>query len=185
MPILRTLSRRIQPLHAPADPAREARIVDFWIEKQELSNWCWVSALQSISNYGAETYWSQREVAAEILKDDECLHHPDKFDEPRNIRSDLEEMGGMSLHLDRALTEYGVRLRVDGQSLAVCLIGWGNGTYHYVLVSGWDEIGGDLFLHVCDPAHGGGPARVPYSDLLLSYNERNVDWVQSTIVTGF
>lgn len=156
----------------PVQTAGGFRYPDFRLQPQQQRNWCWVSVLQALLLHRCGWPSRQASIAAAVLRRPACLTDPAPCDEPFELFSYLEGVcGQFHWRGSRAPAWSGLKDQIELRYPALCLIQWGDGTHHYVVVTGWDEDGVEEAVLLWDPAHRVGEELVAFDALCGDYDE--------------
>lgn len=133
-----------------------SRQLDFTMQAQTESNWCWAATATSVSHfYRVRSRWTQCRVADAELQRTDCCGSPTAG--PCNV----------PWYLDRALTRTrnlvrvtgpvsfsAVRAEIDAGRPVGARVGWSGGGGHFTCIYGYSTVLGQAFLDVDDPIHG-------------------------------
>jgi Papain-like cysteine protease AvrRpt2 len=151
-----------QPPAAPSNP------LDFPIECQKASQWCWAAVTVSVARfYSAASPWQQCKLAGEVLcrtccgGSEECMadDHPSGCDQPYlvyhplGVVGHLHEIRAAPIPLWAAPDTLTIQGEVDAERPVVCRIGWKDGGGHFVVLYGYDRSGTEPLVHVADPVN--------------------------------
>jgi len=143
--------------------------LDFIMEHQQQTNWCWAATSTSVAlYYNAASGWTQCSVAnTELTRTDCCSTGASG---PCNVSNVLNHPLSVVGHLDRmipASTSFvDVQATIDvGRPLAL-RVAWTGGGAHFLVIDGYDAHGGQ-WVSVDDPIYG--PADVLYTTMLSGY----------------
>lgn len=151
-------------------------VLDFLMQRQELSKWCWAAISVSLGRYYGVARWQQHGVAGALMGFD-CS----RFREEPRVRARCNKYA----MLDEALQLAGcyshwspgrptferIRAEIDA-GRPVCLqIEWRRGGMHYAVVIGYDA-GGELYVE--DPLHG--PSVQPFEKFPGGYRKGGGVW---------
>ena len=132
-------------------------VLDFVIQRQKLSKWCWAAIAASLGNYYRTSYLQQHEVASRMLKFDCSRFHESTsvathcnqcamIDEALRISGCYSHWSPGRPTFDRIQSEIDV-----GQP--ICLrLEWYKGGFHYLVLIGYYNETGEIYVD--DPLHG-------------------------------
>lgn len=131
-------------------------VLQFDMESQTQSNWCWAATSKSVSKfYSALSPWTQCKVASEGL-DKTCCDSP------------VPSACNISWYLDKALdithnyvsmqsgtiTWSQVKQELEKGLVVGARIGWSGGGGHFMVIHGVSKSDGVEYLHIDDPIYG-------------------------------
>jgi hypothetical protein len=135
--------------------------LNFAIQKQEQTEWCWAAVSASIRGfYSPGGALRQCEVVNQMLLRQDCCDNPSSCNTQFNLKLTLEELRHLQQN-DPGQPDFGrVVTEIDtGQPLAV-KIRWDGGGNHFVVVYGFTD---DGKVHVADPMH-------PTDSVIVTFN---------------
>ncbi|HTV37612.1 MAG TPA: papain-like cysteine protease family protein [Xanthobacteraceae bacterium] len=136
-----------------------AQTLNFVIQQQIETNWCWAAVSTSVSLfYDPQSMWKQCGVAEKALSRNDCCSDPAAASDPGRCNSPW--------YLDKALIITGNLNRMESRRLAFnevqaeiaakkpigCRVGWYGGGGHFLVIRGWivGETGIE-YLELSDP----------------------------------
>ena len=151
------------------DPT-DAVLLDFTLEKQQLSNWCWAAIAASVGRFYGTSQLSQRQIVCELL-----ALSPERL--PAN--SDNHHVSNQQITLDRSLALVNcdsrwstgrpsyeqLLLEISSVCLPCARIDWRNGGAHYLVIKGINIKAKNLYIE--DSLNG--PASIAYQDFPRHY----------------
>ena len=141
----------------------------FNMQAQTQTNWCWAATANSVSHYfWPWSTWSQCKIANGELGHTDCCHSP--------VPSDCN----VAWYLDRALTRTKnfvsiagpasfeqLRDQIDAGKPVGARIGWSGGGGHFMVIYGYNLIGGTEYVDIDDPIYG--KSHIPLSEFANHY----------------
>jgi hypothetical protein len=138
------------------DKLFQSKQLDFNMEAQTQSNWCWAATATSVSHfYWFLSNWTQCLVANAELNLKGCCKSP------------VPGACNVPWFLDRALTQtknfvsitgpitfQQVRTEIDAGRPVGARIGWSGGGGHFMVIYGYSSIAGTDYLDIDDPIYG-------------------------------
>jgi hypothetical protein len=151
--------------------AERRRSLDFEMQHQLETNWCWSAVSTSVSHfYNPASAWSQCSLANAELGETSCCADGSTAACNRDWYLDraLSRIGNLQSWAGAAVPLSEVEHEVNaGRPLGV-RIGWHGGGGHFVVLAGYDDPGtGPGFLRVEDPWYG--QSRMAYSAFRNAY----------------
>ena len=144
-------------------------VLQFDMESQTQSNWCWAATSKSVSKfYSALSPWTQCKVASEEL-DNTCCDSP------------VPSACNVSWYLDKALTRTNnfvsmqsgtiswskVKQELQNGLVVGARIGWNGGGGHFMVIHGVSKSNGVEYLHIDDPIYG--KSTLTYTQFATNY----------------
>ena len=140
---------------APAAPAPAANL-NFTIQQQVQTEWCWSAVATSISHfYNASSAWTQCSLANAELGQTTCCQNGSSSacNQPWYLERALQRTGNLQNWTGAPASYAAVQQEIgDSRPLGV-RIGWSGGGGHFVVLDGYDTAG-DQYLSVKDPFYG-------------------------------
>ncbi|HEY4239329.1 MAG TPA: papain-like cysteine protease family protein [Kofleriaceae bacterium] len=161
---------------APPPPVTSTKTLDFTMQLQTQSNWCWAAVSTSVSHFfDAKSAWTQCTVANAQTGQTTCC---------QDGSTDLCNVIG---YLDQALTTTGnldhweggtetmanASAQIDKSLPLAVRIGWNGGGGHFVAITGY---AGDDTVTVEDPIYG--TSVITYETLVTNYQSAGT-WTHS------
>ena len=140
------------------------KILNFTIQKQEQSEWCWAAVSASIRGfYSPGNSLAQCEVVNLMLMVQNCCDNPTSFNRRFNLANTLKQLNHLQED-DPGKPEFGrVVTEINaGQPLAV-KIRWDGGANHFVVVYGFTD---DDKVHIADPMNPGDDMIVTFDNFV-------------------
>jgi len=147
---------------------RGADSLDFVMQPQMQSQWCWAATSSSISKFFEPTStWTQCAVASACLGQTCCNPAPSSS---CNVKGQLEQAlghtGNLNHHHWNPLPQPEIEQELSAGRPVCCHIQWiGSGDGHFVAVVGYDNANDDV--DVADPLYG--DSMVPYPTFVANY----------------
>ncbi len=138
------------------DKLFQSKQLNFDMELQTQSNWCWAATAKSVSHYyWWFSPWVQCTVAnAELNRNDAC-------------NTPVPAAANVPWYLDRALTRTNnfvswsgpatfqqVRTEIDAGRPVGARIGWNGGGGHFMVIYGYSIVAGTTYFDIDDPIYG-------------------------------
>lgn len=153
------------------------RVLDFEMQVQEQTNWCWAAVAVSVAHfYGPASTATQCGLADAQLRRQDCCGAG--AGDP--LRCDVYGMLGSSLYrvghlgrwtVEQTVSQAGLAGEIDGCRPLCARVAWDGGGAHFVAVvgylSGSASLAGSALVAVDDPRWG--QSDVPYEALLKHY----------------
>ena len=134
------------------------RTLDFNMQSQKESNWCWAANATSVSLfYWSWSGWTQCKVACSVVNLTTCCDSPvpDACNQPETLSSALTVTKNLSSVVSSTVSFDTVKAEIDAGRVVCARIGWSGGGGHFVTIRGYVTIFGDLdFFEVDDPIYG-------------------------------
>ena len=134
------------------------RTLDFNMQSQTESNWCWAANATSVSLfYWSWSGWTQCKVACSVVNLTTCCDSPvpDACNQPETLSSALTVTKNLSSFVSSTVSFDTVKAEIDAGRVVCARIGWSGGGGHFVTIRGYVTIFGDLdFFEVDDPIYG-------------------------------
>lgn len=133
-----------------------SRQLDFNMQRQTQSNWCWAATATSVSHYyWFFSHWTQCKVCnAELSRNDACS-------------SPVPQACNVPWYLDRALSRTDnyvsitgtvtfaqIRSEIDAGRLLGARVEWNGGGGHFMVIYGYATVLGIRYLDIDDPIYG-------------------------------
>ena len=155
-------------------------VLDFTVESQQKSNWCWAAIAASVGRFYGTTYLSQENVASQtpsntssLLSDQ--LNKQESNNQQRTLDESLKLVSCYS-HWSLGRPSFERLLLEVGAGRLVCVrIEWLEGGAHYLVVKGINP--GEQLLHIEDSLHG--PSVVPYNTFPKLYQGLGAIWTET------
>jgi papain like cysteine protease AvrRpt2 len=155
-------------LEIAGKPIRSKQL-DFSMQAQTESNWCWAATARSVSHfYWRRSPWTQCGVANGELGHTDCCSSPAPG--PCNV----------PWYLDRALARTrnfvsitgpvpfsAVRAEIDARRPVGARIGWSGGGGHFMCIYGYSTVLGQEYFDIDDPIYG--TSHLPVSEFSTNY----------------
>ena len=172
---MRMLDRRT--MDAAAWRETQWRRLDFCMQHQQQSNWCWAAVATSVALFfDPASTWTQCEVANRHCQRTDCCDPGQP--NPCNQRKNLQGPLGFTGHLDppfiaRAARFGEVETRVDAATVVCARTVWsGNRGAHFVAIIGY--LRSFDMLAVDDPLYG--KSDVDYATFCTDYHNAGGTW---------
>lgn len=125
----------------------QARVLNFQIQTQQHSNWCWAATTASVSDfYQNPAAWTQCQVAAACLFR-QCCASPTPCDVVFTLDGPLKEVSHLKNVVPSAITAQAVHSEINSGRVVCCHISWpGTLGGHFVAISGYDTGTNDLLI---------------------------------------
>jgi len=138
-----------------------ANVLNFSIESQKQTNWCWAAVSKSVALYYSKTpHWTQCEVATKALKLEigniPCCASPtnQKCNIPWYLGRALDVVGAFKKRVDKAESLSTVKNEISNDNPLCVRVGWRTGGGHFLAILGWKETTNVSYLEIDDPIHG-------------------------------
>ena len=156
------LQRSTVPLRMTAVPVVEARLggarlvnrsLDFTLQQQRQTQWCWAAVAASVASYYRRSGWSQcRLVSLELSESTCCVDGVSaECNRPWYLDKALDRVRNLAAYTPRPLRLQQIRLEIDGTRPIGVRIGWRGGGGHFVVICGYSELN---VLDIHDPWFG-------------------------------
>ncbi|WP_424101139.1 papain-like cysteine protease family protein [Moorena producens] len=159
--------------------SEDAVILDFWLEKQVLSCWCWAAIAASIGRFYKTCLLTQQQIAAELLN-----ISPSQLSQLDNIDNNNKQLTlDKSLKIAKSYSHWSLgrpsfeRILLElTMGHPVCVrIEWFTGGAHYLAIKGANPKEKSLYLD--DSLNG--PSIMSYSDFPKCYNDIGGVWTET------
>lgn len=153
------------PVPAPSEK------LDFTIQKQQQDYWCWAAVSASIANfYNAATSWTQCRIAT-VEKDAPCCEDGSskECNQAYALDQALERTDNLRDFLDRTLDASEIRTEIHQKSPLGCRIAWNATEGHFLVINGYEEPEGQLWVDVEDPDRSFDASTYPYDEFANRY----------------
>jgi hypothetical protein len=148
-------------------------VLDFQIEEQIMSNWCWAAVVASLNtHYNHDTQLTQGEIVATELNMSICKAAPLPLcNKPFDLSVALEHNGFLQEFLDYTIDSEKIVMEIVNDRPICCQIVYGNSDGHFIVIYGYSRsLGSDaLFLNIADPKSGSS-RYLSREDLLSDYD---------------
>jgi len=166
------------------DTLFQSKQLDFTMQMQTQSNWCWAATSVSVSKfYWAFSPWVQCTVAnAELGRTDSC-------------NAPVPAACNVPWFLDRALTRTAnfvrisgaeafqqVRDEIDAGRPVGARIGWSGGGGHFMVIYGYSVVAGTPYFDIDDPIYG--KSHLTVADFSTSYQGSGT-WTHTYFTKSF
>jgi hypothetical protein len=152
-------------------------LIDFIMQRQEMSNWCWAAIAASIGDYFQTSHLNQREIASQIL-DFSCA----AFREDTSLASRCNQSAMLddALRLVKGYSHWSpgrpafkqVQAAID-RGCPVCpCIEWHRGGFHYVVIIGYAADTNEVYVE--DSLHG--PSVQRFAQFPKTYRATGGGW---------
>src|SRR3954447_9987521 len=122
--------------------APEGEVLEFVMQPQQQSEWCWAATSVSVSHFYSETStWSQCLVANEELGRSDCCTNGGNCNEPWYLNRALARTRNFVSFGGAGNFEDVCREVKAGHPLG-CRIEWQGGSGHFLVLAGWRSAGG-------------------------------------------
>jgi len=150
-------------------------IVDFAIQHQQQTQWCWAAVTASVAAYYDNVGWSQCQVVNGVLGQSGCCESGDaaECNQPWYLDRALGHVGNLGDYVSSALSESEIQTEIDAVRPIGVRIGWAGGGGHFVTLSGYSD---QEVVDVQDPWTGN--SSVDYSAFVSRYQGRG-RWTHS------
>ena len=131
-------------------------ILDFPMEFQEETNWCWAATAVSVAFfYSQQQRWTQCQLASAELGQS-CCENRGPCNEPWYLDSALSRTGNFDRLQEGVITWQGIRNEMASGRVLCAFIRWhGNSEIgHFVAISGVERIGSNKKVCIDDPIYG-------------------------------
>lgn len=156
--------------------------MDFQIQTQEQSRWCWAAVTVSVELYfSPNSAWTQCNLASAVLPNNpNCCAQPAVCNRAWYLERALSAVGKLRYALLDVLTIDQVRTELRA-NLPVCVrIGWDNGGGHFVIICGLRRSSsGKMLVDVADPWYL--DSTLTYEDFRDRYQHRG-EWMDTYLV---
>lgn len=134
-----------------------SRKLDFTMQRQLASNWCWAATANSVSHYyWFLSRWTQCKIVnAELGRTDACTTPtPAGANVPWYLDKALARTDNfVAVHSGQA-TFAQIRAEIDAGRVMGARIGWNGGGGHFVAICGYSIWFGQEFVDIDDPIYG-------------------------------
>jgi len=154
------------------------RRLDFDIERQTQSNWCWAACTASVSRfYDPDSAWTQCRLADAELQQSGCCHDGAAAgcNQPWYLDRALARTGNFVRWQPSQLAAAEVEAEIDAGRLVAARVAWQGGGGHFVVIGGCKPPP-DEQLEIHDPFWGS--RRIAREELAAVY-QGNGSWVES------
>lgn len=156
--------------------------LDFWMQHQQQTNWCWAAVATSVSHFfNPASTWTQCAVANGELNRNDCCGSGASG--PCNVYgflgSSLTRVGHHDHTTSGTATFAQVQAEVDGGRPLCARTAWSGGGAHFLAIIGYRSLG--QMLAVDDPWYG--KSDVSYTTFLTSY-QGSGSWTHSYYTTA-
>lgn len=159
-------------------------VLNFTIQKQLMSNWCWAAVTESINNFYKGTPISQASIVAKVIDKPICaLGKPIPLcNEMADLSYALNSVGHLKTNLNNALSPIDTANCIaNGNPLGCQLYLPSLGGGHVVVIYGtYQNNHGTMMLCVADPKDS-AQLVMPYKLFLNNYRGIGGQWVRSYI----
>jgi Papain-like cysteine protease AvrRpt2 len=149
-------------------PPRAARTLDFTVERQAQSDWCWAAVSASVARfYEAASTWSQCTIVNLELGQQVCCSEGSSTtcNQPHVLESALALVKHLGREFEGPLAFADIATEIDaGRPIGLC-IDWTGGGGHFVTVAGYDPNG--EMIEIEDPLFGA--SEIPLRSFPASY----------------
>ena len=190
MPALPELFERTRlPLDLPTAPEAvpeslpgTGRTLDFRMERQTQSQWCWAAVAVSVTRfYQPSSNITQCRVANRELGTDVCCADPPACNQDNTLDTTLRTVGHLRAFEGGPLSFPPVRDEINAGRPLGCRIGWLDGGGHFVVIHGvsTDQSGASVkrWVAVEDPLFG--PSDYLINDFTSAYRQGEGEWTHS------
>jgi Papain-like cysteine protease AvrRpt2 len=133
-----------------------AKTLNFNMEAQTQSQWCWAATAKSVSHfYSGLSPWTQCKIASQELGETCCVspvpgpcNKPWYLDKAFTRTNNFVSMQGGTASWET------VRDELDKGLVVGARIGWSGGGGHFMVIHGVSRIGTTRYLHIDDPIYG-------------------------------
>jgi hypothetical protein len=153
------------------------------VPRQEQKNWCWAAVASGVSEAYTGAAVRQCVIASGVTKKKCCPNGSTACDKAKPLPAALGKNYRDRFTDPAHRTPDFVKSHIDtGYPLGVRIHRRHSGSGHFVVISGYLEVGGELDLYVCDPQYG---TREPWRfDSFLRNYEQGGYWHHSYETTG-
>jgi hypothetical protein len=143
--------------------------LDFQMQKQEHSNWCWAAVSVSVDRFfDSGSSWQQCGMAHAELGLPCCEGTDQRCNKPFFLEQALDRVGRLKGSPQPAPLSFSqIKLELDAGHPVGVRIEWNDGSGHFVLITGYNETPGVQRLTIDDPFYD--RSRVSYSGFLNRY----------------
>ena len=159
--------------------APNAHNLNFLMQVQEQTNWCWSAVAVSTSHhYDAASNWIQCEVVNEELGQTTCCQNGSSAlcNVPWYLDRALTRTGNLDTVASGRITFANLRQRIDASRAIGVRIGWNGGGGHFVILDGYNSNG--TFVSVRDLWYG--DSTITYNAIATAY-QGNGSWTHTFI----
>lgn len=173
-----SLFSSVAPLQSGIQPA----LINFPIEKQLMSNWCWAAVTASVCRFYNGPPINQKQIVAKVKAKPICATSPliQFCNDTANIDDALQSVGHLAQPFNQALSvQHTINELAGGKPISCQLYLPSLGGGHAVIIYGaFADTSNKLMLRVADPADG-MLLVMPYQQLLNNYRNVQGQWIRS------
>jgi Papain-like cysteine protease AvrRpt2 len=147
------------------------------IEPQKQSEWCWAAVTSTVDHYyDATSSWTQCSLANNQLHQTTCCvaGSSKQCNQPWDLQRSLGLVGRLRIAVETPALYDGIQQEIDEKHPLCVRIGWPDGQGHAVIIYGYDDAIGYVF--VGDPIFG--ITKIPYASFLSHY-QGDGQWTDS------
>jgi hypothetical protein len=134
----------------------QSSVLNFNMEAQTQSNWCWAATSKSISRFYATFLnpWTQCKIASEELGKTCCTSPvPGPCNVPWYLDRALSRTQNF-VELKGTMTWESVKAEIDKGLIVGTRIGWSGGGGHFMAIYGVSKVWNTKYFHIDDPIYG-------------------------------
>jgi hypothetical protein len=156
--------------------------LNFVIQPQKQSNWCWAAVSTSVSHFfNAASAWTQCLVANATLPRTDCCgagaSDPAKCNAYGYLDQALTTTGNLQEMQSRSMSFAEVQAQIRQSKPVGSRVGWFGGGGHFMAIVGWMVAdSGEQYLDVADPIFLN--SQIPYDSYASAYQSGG-DWTHS------
>ena len=137
----------------PPPPPVPARLLDFTIQSQEQSEWCWAANAASVSKfYDPLSTWTQCQLANDAFALTTCCQDgtTDQCNQAYHVDVALVMVSRYGRTLKTRLADADIRMEIDNGRPVCVMIRWPDQNNHFVTIYGYSG----TFYDIADPLWG-------------------------------
>lgn len=134
-----------------------SKVLNFNMEAQLKSNWCWAATANSVSHFYAKILnpWSQCKIASNEQGLSCCdTPTPTGCNVPWYLSNALDCTHNYVSMSNGTMTWDAVKTEIDKGLVVGTRIGWNGGGGHFMVIYGVSRIGSTRYFHIDDPIYG-------------------------------
>lgn len=153
----------------PPPDDHSSTVLDFTIQQQQQTHWCWAAVVSSILQYYNPAYPSQQEIVTRVLRI-QGAGYSRYFNSAGVIDKPLHIYRLLNKKVKGQVTLNNIVQQLTNHCPVGIRIGWQEGGGHFAVIYGCKTENGHSTLYIADPLHG---------TILLSYTDFKKEYAHS------
>jgi len=149
--------------------------LDFVMEDQEMSSWCWAAIAKSASVfYDPRSEFTQSSIVNDICGRTTRSGNWQHTDLPKRLSDTLKLTGNYVNHFQNTIEWREIRSEIESKRLLCARVRWQSGGGHFVVIYGVAQAEATQWLYIADPRYG--PSFIPYEQFVHDYHSTGSCW---------